>query len=265
MVPNPFNTKQVSRVSLAPQDVDIIVFWTRNPEPLTDHLPELDRIGYRYYFQVTLIGYPRLIDPFSPSVDVSARRMKSLSDAIGPGRIIWRYDPILLSNGTDAEFHLANFEQLASSLAGSTEHCVISIMSSYRKITKRIQQLAARGIRVRTDASSEESARLLSSIKACADSYNITVASCAVERNLGVSGVQPGKCIDEEYIERTFGLRLPAAKDQGQRTSCLCIKSKDIGMYDSCIYGCNYCYATSNNERAKINHSKHCPASEMLI
>jgi len=65
-VPNPFNPTQVSRVSLKPQDVDVIVFWTRNPRPLFPFLTELNESGYGYYFQYTLMDNPRLLDSKRP-------------------------------------------------------------------------------------------------------------------------------------------------------------------------------------------------------
>ena len=71
-VPNPFNRNQVSMVSLKPEDVDVIVFWTRNPRPLFPHLAELDQRGYRYYFQYTVLDNPRAIDPKSPPVETCA-------------------------------------------------------------------------------------------------------------------------------------------------------------------------------------------------
>lgn len=46
-VPNPFNRNQVSRVSLKPEDVDAIVFWTKNATPLSPHLNRLNQLGER--------------------------------------------------------------------------------------------------------------------------------------------------------------------------------------------------------------------------
>jgi len=36
-------------------------------------------------------------------------------------------------------------------------------------------------------------------------------------------------------------------------------------MYDSCLFGCQYCYATSSFEEAKDNHASHDPKSPSLI
>ena len=103
-VPNPFNPQQVARVSLQPDEVDGIVFWTRHPRPLFPHLAELDKRGYRYYFQYTLLDNPRLIDPKVPPLETSLATFRELAERVGPDRVVWRYDPIVFSNVTGRSF-----------------------------------------------------------------------------------------------------------------------------------------------------------------
>ena len=43
-VRNPMNMHQISRISLSPEVVDCIVFWTKNPEPMFPRLDEF-KIG----------------------------------------------------------------------------------------------------------------------------------------------------------------------------------------------------------------------------
>ena len=119
-VPNPFNRNQVSRISLRPEDVDAIVFWTRNPRPLMPYLDELDSRGYRYYFQFTILGYPREIDPKSPPAATAVEAFCELAERLGPRRVIWRYDPIVFTGITPPAFHQENFQRLAESLRGHT-------------------------------------------------------------------------------------------------------------------------------------------------
>ncbi len=111
-VPNPFNRKQVSRISLRPEDVDIIAFSTRNPQPLLPYLKELDQHGYRYYFQYTVMNNPRLIDTMAPSLSSSLDIFKKLSDLIGTERVIWRYDPIIISNIAGIKFHISTYKHI---------------------------------------------------------------------------------------------------------------------------------------------------------
>lgn len=264
-VPNPFNRNQISSVSLSADEVDVIVFWTRNPKPLMPSLQELDPLGYRYYFHFTLLGYPRLIDNGVPSLEISIENLIHLSDHVGPDRVIWRYDPIALTPITDIPFHLNNFERISAAVEGYTHRCIISLMKSYRKTKKRLDQLGAAGAPIIAQPPTSVLSRLLRSINECARAYGISITSCAEETDLSNLGITPGKCIDDAYLKETFGLQAASKKDPGQRKACLCVTSKDIGMYDSCLLGCQYCYATSSFKRARENYAKHDPTSPSLL
>ena len=118
LVPNPFYPQQVTQISLAPQDVEVIVFWTRNPRPLFPYLAELDERGYRYYFQYTLLNNPRAIDPKVPAMATAIQTFRELAERIGPQKVIWRYDPIVFTQLTDEAFHRQSYERIAQSLQG---------------------------------------------------------------------------------------------------------------------------------------------------
>ncbi|HPU75793.1 MAG TPA: DUF1848 family protein, partial [Bacillota bacterium] len=128
VVVNPFNSSQRYCVDLAPDAVDAIVFWSKNPAPLIPHLGELDDMGYRYYFQLTICNYPRDIEQYLPPLPERIATAVELARRIGPRRVIWRYDPIIISSRTDAQFHRREFASLASALEGSTTRVVVSLM-----------------------------------------------------------------------------------------------------------------------------------------
>jgi hypothetical protein len=267
-VPNPFNRSQVSVVSLKPEDVDVIVFWTRNPRPLFPHLAELDWRGYRYYFQYTVMDNPRAIDPKSPTVDASVKTFRELADRVGPQRVIWRYDPIVLSEVTPPEFHTTTHALIAGALAAATQRNVVSIVDIYRKAMKRLRNLQRQGIvveEIKPNALPEAVDAMLERFVKTTSWYGMEIFSCAEILDQQPLGIRPGKCIDDEYIARTFGLHLQTKKDPSQREACGCVASKDIGIYDTCLFGCQYCYATSNFESAKQNHAHHDPLSPSLI
>jgi hypothetical protein len=266
-VPNPFNRKQITRVSLLPEDVDLLVFWTRNPKPLFTYLDELDQRGYNYYFQHTLLGYPREIEPQSPPRTTAIKTFQELTDRVGSDRVIWRYDPIVFSQLTGARYHTENYAQIAAALKNYTHRSVISVMDMYAKFRKRIDQLNQDGLGIiEYDGSpSQRFDDLMSVIVRAAHENGMQIQSCAEDLDLTIYGIQPGKCIDDEYITATFGLEVDHRKDPGQRKACGCVASKDIGMYDSCLFGCPYCYATGNFERAKENHEQHDPESPSLV
>ncbi|MEW6229256.1 MAG: DUF1848 family protein, partial [Bacillota bacterium] len=116
--PNPFNPKQLIEVSLRPEDVDVIVFWSKDPGPLIPHLGELDRRGLRYYFQFTVNGYPGFMEPNVPPLGEVLDTFGRLSATVSPDRMIWRYDPIVLSNATGLEYHVRRFGEIAGALKG---------------------------------------------------------------------------------------------------------------------------------------------------
>ncbi len=255
LVPNPYNRKQVSRVSLAPDDVEVIVFWTRDPRPLLPHLPELDERGYRYYFQFTLTGYPARLEPGLPQPERLLDAFLSLSRQVGPDRVLWRYDPILLCDLTDAAFHLQHFRQLSAALSGATRRVTISLFDPYPQALRRLRQA---GVELaQAEGIDAALADLLRALAATAGERGMEIVSCAEPHDLSPYGIRPGKCIDDAYIARVFGLAVTSAKDRYQRPACGCVASKDIGMYGTCTHGCLYCYANAGRLPAGAYHDPH--------
>jgi hypothetical protein len=265
-VPNPFNPQQVMHISLAPEDVDVIVFWTRNPQPLFPYLKELDDRGFRYYFQYTLMNNPPVLDANTPSLKNAIDTLHRLSKKIGSQKVIWRYDPIVFSELTPPDFHRRSYQGIAQALHGYTQRSVISVLDVYPKLRKRLKEMEKLGVSLLPfDGSQSWFGSLLREMVSVAEENEMEVVSCAEELDLQTYGVQPGKCIDDEIIFRVFNLEVTHLKDPGQRKACGCVVSKDIGMYDSCLFGCRYCYATSSFERARINYQRHDPESPSLL
>jgi hypothetical protein len=263
-VPNPFDPDRLTRVSLEPADVDAIVFWTRDPRPLMEDLSHLDRSGYSYYFQYTLMCNPQVLDPACPAPGAAIKTFHDLARRVGPERVIWRYDPIVLSNVTPPDFHVEAFARIASALGRSTRRCVISIVDLYRKVETRLRHLADRGL-VLHECDEDAVVGLVSAFGRTARENGIELVSCAEELDLRSFGVRPGKCVDDELIERLFGIRVPRRKDPAQRPACRCVVSRDIGAYDSCLFGCRYCYATNSLKAARRRHASHDPGSSSMI
>jgi hypothetical protein len=264
-VQNPFNPAQRSTISLGPEDVEALVFWTKNPAPLLPHLPEIDARGFRYYFQFTLNDYPALLEPGVPPLGERMASFAALSGRIGRERVIWRYDPILISNQTGFAYHRERFGALSSALAPHTFRVVVSVAHYYRKTRRNLSRLGPAGLVVDEGAAeSPQMLDLLAGLATIARSRGLEIVSCASERDFTALGIAPGRCIDGELLERLWGLRGPWKKDPGQRPACGCAVSKDLGAVDTCLHGCTYCYATANREAALARHRAHDPASPML-
>ena len=261
---NPFNRHQVTQVSLQPEDVDALVFWTKNAEPLLSRLPELDARGYRYYFQYTLNGYGELFEPNLPELERCIETFLQLSERIGAERVIWRYDPVILSSRTDVSYHQQRFGYILERLQAATRRIVVSIVDDYRKASHNFKRLQVQGLTIQTDYRAEQLASLCTFMSELAGRHNIPVYSCAESLDLTPFGIFPGKCVDGELIARLFNVQVKAVKDRSQRRECGCLQSKDIGFYDTCLHGCAYCYA-GTMQSALRNRVKHEVDSPMLI
>lgn len=248
-VRNPMNPYQISRISLSPDVVDCIVFWTKNPAPMLGRLWELK--DYPYYFQFTLTGYGKDIEPYLPDKRTELIPIfQELSRQIGSERVIWRYDPILINERYTAEYHRRAFGEIAASLKGYTHRVVVSFLDFYAKTRKNMEGLH---IQTPTDRELEQLAEELAQI---AEKNGLFIESCAEKLDLQRVGIQHGSCIDRRLIEKITGSRLKAAKDKSQRAECGCVESVEVGTYDTCQNGCRYCYANDSEEsvRGGIRH-----------
>lgn len=265
LVPNPLNSKQVSYVSLRPADVDAVVFWSKNPAPLLPHLDELDRTGLRYYFQFTLNDYAHSLEPGLPPFSDRIETFSCLSRHVGPYRIVWRYDPIVFSNLTTAEFHEDRFSAIADRLRGKSHRVMVSVVDFYRKTERRLAELETEsGFLFQRNVPISDIEGLLKRLADIARRNDFDIFSCAEERDYSHVGVPPGRCIDERLIAKSWPLQLKYLKDRYQRASCLCEVSKDIGVNNTCVHGCPYCYATADCVTAERRHREHNPDSPVL-
>ena len=256
-VKNPVNAKQIRRVDLSPEAVDCIVFWTKNPSGIIDRLDELH--DYHYYFQFTLTGYGRDIEPGLPDKKkVLIPLFRKLADRIGKERVVWRYDPILINDRYTAEYYEKAFSQIAESLSGYTERVVVSLLDMYAGIQKYMERFGV------GEAPEEVIRNLAGRLAAIAGDHGLEIVSCAEEIDLESEGIRHGICIDRELIGRVTGKSLPVKKDRNQRPACGCAESVDVGAYDTCPNGCRYCYAVRSAARVRANRERYDAEGEML-
>lgn len=227
-VRNPMNPRRIARIDL--RDAEGVVFWTKNPLPI---LGELDRLqGLPCYFQFTLTPYGR---DWEPGLPHKARELipafRALSQRLGPEKVLWRYDPILLDPVWTVERHLEAFSKMAAILEGAATLCTLSFLDVYREIAPALREKAAR------PPQGEEIFRLAEGFSPIAARHGFTLYTCGEEVDLSPWGILPGKCVDAAR------LGLAGKKAQGQRKACCCDDSVDIGSYHTCRNGCRYCYA----------------------
>ena len=257
---NPFSG-QMSRVSLLAEECVALVLWTRHPAPLLPHLPGLREDGYHCCAHVTLTGYPRTLEPHAPPVEVAVRNFHALSECLGADFVQWRYDPILLSREITAAYHRARFAHLARELAGATTRCLISFVNWYGKTARHLQQVAGEGGWY--DPGPDERRALAVSLSGIAVEYGIGLYACCNPELIG-EGIQQAHCVDADLLRRLrpdLALRL---RTLPTRAGCGCAASTDIGAYDTCTFGCAYCYATNSFPTARTRQRAHDPHATSL-
>lgn len=252
---NPYNGKN-TYVSFA--NTKFIVFWSKNPSPLLPFLPILKEKGIGCYIQYTLNDYfVERLEPNVPSVAERIDTFKQLVDELGVGAVVWRFDPLILTDRISADDLLSKIEHIANQLREYTEKLVFSFadISTYRKVSRNLSE-AGVNYREWTESEMIDFSRRLSGLN-----LGLELASCAEKVDLSQFGIVHNRCIDPDLICRLKSELYPyiqnLRKDKGQRTLCGCITSKDIGTYNTCPHGCVYCYANAGPYSARQNFIRY--------
>lgn len=232
------------------------MFWTKNARPMMERLNELK--DYHYYFQFTLNPYSQLIEKHVPKKTILLDIYKELADKIGGDRVMWRYDPILITPEITVDYHIKYFAELAKRLKGYAETCVISFVDLYKKTERNTAYLSMR------EPSICEIRQMACKFSEVAAATGLKLVTCSEVENLDEYGIAHGCCIDKPLIERLCGYRLEVGKDKNQRKECGCVSSIDIGAYNTCQHGCAYCYANFNQQRVDILSASHNSESTLI-
>lgn len=285
---NPFNGV---RSFVSYENTRFIVFWSKNPRPLLDHLDELKSNGRNIncYIQYTLNDYEREglekgVPPLANRIDT----FKRLVDKLGPGHVIWRFDPMILTDRIAVDDLLKKVENIGDQLKGYTEKLVFSYadIAAYKKVKANLQN---NGVNYH-EWCEEEMVQFASALSSLNKKWNYVLATCGEKINIEQFGIVHNKCIDDDLIIRlayndkilmdflgarieNIGFWVPENsfevapgvvavkskknKDSGQRPFCGCISSKDIGEYNTCPHQCEYCYANASKNAALSNWRRH--------
>ena len=267
---NPFRPSQVQAVSIA--KTRAIVFWSKDPSGLRPHLDELDRRRFHYCFQYTLNDYgAEGFEPRLPRLEDRIGLFRRLADRLGPERVTWRMDPLLLTDRLDVAGLLDRTERLAARLAGWTRKLVFSFadIGAYPSVKRRL----ARSGTAAWEFAREEMEAFARGLAEINRAHGLELATCAEAVDLSAFGIAHNRCVDgalmarlwpdDEALAAFLGSRA-ARKDKGQRKACGCVASKDIGRYRTCPHACVYCYANGTDEEAMRNFRAHRPEAETL-
>ena len=252
---NPFGNT-VHQVSLLPEDVVCFVFWSKNFTPFMEELKGIQSRGYHFYFNYTITGLSSYFEKNVLNEKMTSENLQNLAEEYGVKKMNWRYDPIIISDITPVQYHIERFEQLFEKLAAYCGRCIISFATHYPKVKKQFEKLKKEtGINV-SIPSVEDKKKIVEGITKIASKNHLEINICC-ETELTDDIILPARCIDGDLINELFPDTLNLKFKKGSlRKNCGCCMSKDIGKYDTCPHGCNYCYANSNDKIIKKNQNE---------
>ncbi|OPX69085.1 MAG: hypothetical protein A4E37_00645 [Methanoregulaceae archaeon PtaB.Bin056] len=273
---NPWNG-QTRYVSFA--RTRVFAFWSKNPRPFMAHLHSIGEMGYSYYFLFTLNDYESEgLEPGIPKLSERLKTFFDLSGMIGPGRVVWRFDPLLLSDTLGVDDLLSRIERIGTSLRRHTRRMVISFIDieKYPVVRRNLAKSGFSGVR---EFSEKEIDLFCSGLSEMNSEWGLLLSACGEERDLSSYGISRGQCISGDLIKEEFchdkalmqfigepgtkRVKQPGSipfrhlRDPGQRGACGCIASKDIGQYSTCMHLCRYCYANASARAVEANFRKY--------
>ncbi|MBY9007811.1 MAG: DUF1848 family protein [Candidatus Lokiarchaeota archaeon] len=252
-VQNPFNQKEF-QVSLKPNDVAGFVFWSKdfrnflkNWQILLKYIPKTlfgSKKNIPVYFQFTRNSVVRILEPNTPSLEESYSQLEEIIEITSPKHIMWRFDPIVFWKEDDLLFNnLNDFREIASHFAEfGIDKCTISFVTYYPKVQKRLKKYSFQYYKINNKEMIKTAKRLID----ITNNYKIKIYACCNPDLLNINGISQAHCINGDFLEKLWDLKLSKAKDLGQRKDCGCTKSRDIGGYGKewkCNHSCLYCYA----------------------
>lgn len=264
---NPFNN---TRVPVSFARTRVVVFWSKNPRPLLPRLGELEEREIHSLLHYTLNDYvAEGFEPSLPPLDERIDTFRACAERLGRDRVIWRFDPLLLTDRLDVGELLHRIGRLGDRLSGYTSKLVFSFadIRNYRRVAANLDRAAVRW----REFSPAEAGEFAAGVRELNRRWGLDLATCGEPADLSRYGIAHNRCIDDSLLVRLFpGDRVlmehlgaapgtlfgPAAepphrKDPGQRPACGCCPSRDIGGYGTCPHGCLYCYANPSPEQGR--------------
>lgn len=252
-VRNPIYPKLVSRIYF--DDVDLIVFCTKNPHPIIFYLKEIKE---PILFQITLTPYKRNIEPNVFDKRQVIEDIKKISELLGNENVYVRYDPIFLSEEYTLEYHKKAFEKICQLLDGYVKHIIVSFIDDYKNVRKNMSVLKIKNL---TNEDFKEIGLFFSDV---ASKHGMTVQTCSEYNTLEEFGFVVDDCVSKELAKKLTGKNYPTWKGRNNKY-CHCASMVDIGSYNTCIHYCKYCYANFDEEQINANMKNHHPDSTMLV
>ncbi len=254
-VRNPYGRPYTVRLDR--EAVSGFVFWTRNAGPFVPALRRLASAGYPFVVQYTINDYPRVLEASVIDHRRAAGHAHEIAREFGPRVVVWRYDPVIVTNETPLSSHVERLARLGETLAGAVDEVVVSFASFYRKTRRNLDRTRKSAGLAWDDPPSGRKRELIDRLARIAGEFGIEATVCA-QPELAAGEAGEASCIDARRLGDVAGAPI-AARLKGNRPGCACHEARDIGAYDTCPHGCIYCYAVSSPRAAKARHARHDP------
>lgn len=253
---NPLFQNNISKISLKPEDVDCLMFCSKNYKPMLKYMKEINS-KYRIICHYTITAYDRDVEPNVPNIDESIETLIELSKIVGKKKVLWRYDPILLTKKYTIEKHLYTFEYIAKQIAPYVQRCIFSFVEMYKKLDYNMLEIIP--------FTENDKIEILKGLGEISKKYNLYTQTCGTDENNEKYGIHVSGCTTPEILEKANNVKYKTVKAKPMRKGCHCIPSRDIGAYDTCLNGCKYCYANRRPDLAKENIKIHDKNSPLLL
>jgi hypothetical protein len=266
------------QVSMRTEDVLGYLFWTRDARPFRDQLKALrEEDNIPYVFQYTITGLGQDLEPQAPRLEQVIADFHAVSrDLPDSSCIQWRYDPIVLSDRYTTAFHRTTFAELACALDGATRVVNTSVVEPYMKAIRRVANPSVcyrtvdpdrhKSVVKRHPGLSQVGKELLpflQDLAGIAAQHGMELRSCCNPE----WELPPSQCCGVELFAahgRTVANTVAALSAAPSRNDCRCLKTVDIGMDNTCVAGCKYCYAVGSHQTAVTHYRNHDPAHSAL-
>lgn len=177
-------------------------FWSKNPYPLLDYLHILEERNIKCYIQYTLNDYESEKLEKVPSLEKRIETFKLLVERLGKGSVVWRFDPMILTDDISIDDLLAKVQNIGDKLKGYTEKLVFSYadIALYKKVKANLERS---GIAYHewTEEQMEIFAQKLSAMNR-ERGWNYTLSTCGEKIDISKYGIEHNRCIDGDLITR---------------------------------------------------------------
>lgn len=253
---NPLFPNNVSKISLNPKDVDCLMFCSKNYEPMLKYMEKINNT-YRIICHYTITAYGKDIEPNVPNIGNSIETLIKLSKIIGKEKVLWRYDPILLTKNYTVDKHIETFKYMAKRISPYVQRCIFSFVEMYKKLEYNMPEIIP--------LIHNDKIKILNELGKIAKSNNLYIQTCGTDENYEKYGIHISGCTTPEILRKANKVVYKNIKSKPMRKGCHCMPSRDIGAYDTCLNGCKYCYANTRPELAKENIKFHDKNSPLLL